>query len=282
MRILVFSPPWMSGGVKSLYSVCEWLDELGRARIMPFSEPRLASWFRHRCELYDYSYEPEVLIYPEVFQPNVPGKYHVCCALGKYAPVQPHANLVVCRSREIEEWVLAQNPRLSARRILPSINRGPFEYDGRRKNDTICYMTRRHKHPETAVQLREAYGDRLVEIVDRTEDEVAEILRSAKVFVWRGNESEGSPRPPKEALVAGCVVVGLQAEMTEALHINFGVRCATEAELVRMAGEALDMPMPSEKERSVVRDGREEKQDWLALFKSLGIGRGLFTRPTGR
>jgi len=55
--------------------------------------------------------------------------------------------------------------------------------------------------------MRERYGDRVVEIISRPEPEVAELLKSAKVFVCRGNDKEGSPRPPKEALVAGCVVV---------------------------------------------------------------------------
>jgi len=60
--------------------------------------------------------------------------------------------------------------------------------------------------------MRERYGDRVVEIISRPKPEVAELLKSAKVFVCRGDDKEGSPRPPKEALVAGCVVVVRDAE----------------------------------------------------------------------
>jgi hypothetical protein len=66
---IVFAPPFRSGGVKSLYLVCEALNEIGRSRIAPFPERKLASWFYHSCALYDNSYPPDVLVYPEVFQP---------------------------------------------------------------------------------------------------------------------------------------------------------------------------------------------------------------------
>lgn len=33
---IVFAPHFQAGGVKSLYSVCEWLKELGRSTIAPF------------------------------------------------------------------------------------------------------------------------------------------------------------------------------------------------------------------------------------------------------
>lgn len=271
MNSIVFAPPSQHGGVKSLYSVCEWLKDFGRSTIEPIYLPKLATWFKHDCELYDYSYSPDVLVYPEVYQPQVPGvKHHVCLALGKNGLVEPHADLTVCRSRGIVDWVKEQHPQMRATLILPSINRSVFEYDGRPKNETICYMTRPHKHPETATLLRNKYGNRVLEIVDFSETAVAEALKDSKVFVWRGIANEGSPRPPKEALVAGCIVVGLESDLKEECHINFGVRCSNVEELIEMAGEALKMPVPGYNERSVVRDSREEKQDLLALFKGLG------------
>jgi hypothetical protein len=268
---VVFSPPDQAGGVKSLYSVCEWLNDLGRSTIAPTSQPKLASWFEHPCELYDSSYPPDLLIYPEIYQPYFRWTFHICFALGKCAPIAPHANLVVCKSEAIREWVRGQHPRIPTALILPSIKRSVFEYDGRPKRDIICYMTRPHKHPDTARRLRAEYGDRVLEIVDYSEAEVAEVLRGAKVFVWRGNEKEGSPRPPKEALVAGCVVVGLESDLNESYHTNWGVRCATVDELIRMAGRALEMPTPTDEQRSVVRDSAEEKRDWMALLRRLNI-----------
>jgi hypothetical protein len=269
---IVFAPYFRAGGTKSLYSVCEWLNDVGRSRIVPFHGTILASWFNHSCEPYDYSYSPDIVIYPELYQPNLAGKqYNICFALGKYSPIEPHANLTVCRSYEILNWVKENHPNMPTILILPSINRSIFEYDGRSKKDIICYMTSPRKYPETACLLREKYGDKVMEIVKFSEAEVAEALKNAKVFVWRGNDKEGSPRPPKEALVAGCVVVGLESDLDEKYHTNFGLRCSTVDELIQMAGEALNMPIPNDEMRSVVRDGKEEKQDWLALLERLDI-----------
>ncbi|SRR6266404_562391 len=80
---IIFAPPLVYGGVKSLYSVCEWLGEFGRSTIVPFAEQRLAQWFDHNCQIYDDSYSADVLVYPEVFQPNLPGRFHLCFALGR-------------------------------------------------------------------------------------------------------------------------------------------------------------------------------------------------------
>jgi hypothetical protein len=263
---VVCAPPVRSGGVKSLYSVCEWLSRLGRSRIFPFWEAKLASWFDHRCKLYDGSYSPDVLIYPEVYQPYLNHvKYHVCFAVGKYRQVAAHADLTVCKSPDTVSWVKAQHPSMPTALIRPSIDRSVFAYDGRLKKDLICYMTTPRKHPETAELLRRRYADRFVEIIERSEREVAEILKDAKVFVWRGDEREGSPRPPKEALVAGCVVVGLKSDLNERYLTDWGVQCSTLDELLEMAGEALKMPMPTEEQRAVVRDKKEEMADWLRL-----------------
>jgi hypothetical protein len=275
---LVFAPAFQSGGVKSLYSVCEWLGELGQSTIAPFQQPRLASWFTHGCQLYDYSYSPEVLVYPEIYQPYVAGKFHICFALGKYAAIAAHADLVVCKSPEIQRWVKEQLPDIQTTLIAPSIDRAVFEYQGAPKQETICYMTRPHKYPETVEYLRRQYGDRVLEIKNFSETEVAQTLRSAKVFVWRGDEREGSPRPPKEALVAGCNVVGLKTDLHERYHTDFGIRCSSLGEVIQMAGEALRMPVPSVNVRSVVRDSSEEKRDWLALFRSLELRRASVSR----
>ena len=264
---ILFAPPWEGGGVKSLYTACEALDGLGRCRIAPFYAPKLASWFDHQCELYDYSYSPQLIVYPEVYQPRIPGRHHICFVLGKYAPVEAHADLVVCRSQGLLGWVREELPGQRALLLPPAIDRQVFEYDGREKQEIICYMTRPHKHPETAVQLKERYGMKVVEIIGRSQAEVAEILKSAKVFVWRGNDKEGSPRPPKEALVAGCVVVGLNSDLQADHHTDFGLRCETPEELLTAAGEALSMPIPSESERAVVRDVAEEKRDWVELVR---------------
>jgi hypothetical protein len=257
--------------VKSLYTACEALDRLGCCRIAPFHEPRLATWFEHSCRLYDESYAPDLIVHPEVYQPDRKAAFQICFVLGKWGEVCPHANLAVCRSDALTSWVEAHHPDMPTSVIRPAINRSVFEYDGRPKRDSICYMTRPHKHPETAKLLRERYGDKVVEIVSRSEAEVAEMLKSAKVFVCRGNDKEGSPRPPKEALVAGCVVVGLTSDLNAGFHTDFGLRCGSVEEMIDRCEEALGTSVPTLGERAVVRDSEDEKQDWAKLVASLGL-----------
>jgi hypothetical protein len=271
MKSLVFAPYYRAGGVKSLYRVCEWASAHGRSSIVPFLKPELVDWFAHDCQLYDHSYLPDLVIYPEVFQPRVPSAFQICYALGKHAPIETHADLVVCRARSIQEWVKDEWPDLETQLILPSIDRSIFEYDGRVKEDVICYMTHPEKFPETADLLRAKYGERVVEIVGRSEVEVADILKSAKVFVWRSNDRDSSPRPPKEALVAGCNVVGLASDLQERHHLDFGIGCTSVEDLLDAAGDALSRRMPTDAERSVVRDTSEECSEWTKLLLDLKL-----------
>ena len=88
----------------------------------------MAAWFDHRCQLYDGSYTPDVVVYPEVCQPHVDRvKYHVAFALGKYGSIEPHADVTVCKSPEIVAWVNAQHPGMRTVLIAPSIDRSIFE-----------------------------------------------------------------------------------------------------------------------------------------------------------
>nr|MDQ2868784.1 hypothetical protein [Verrucomicrobiota bacterium] len=119
------------------------------------------------------------------------------------------------------------------------------------------------------------YGERVVEVEHRSEAEVAGILRSSKVLVWRGSDKEGSPRPPKEALVAGCHVVGLAHDLDAAHGLDFGIRRDSLAEVIASAGEALRLPIPGEAERAVVRDSADERADWEALLRQLPLPSSL-------
>lgn len=80
----------------------------------------------------------------------------------------------------------------------------------------IAWMPRKNK--AIARQIREALEVRLprqhphctvewVEIHNRSQAEVAELLRSAHVFLATGFP-EGCPLPPLEAMASGCIVVG--------------------------------------------------------------------------
>jgi hypothetical protein len=185
---LVFAGNHQVGGIKSLYHACEALARIGRCTIMNYRSrsQEMAGWFHHPCKPCDFSYTPRAVLYPEVYQPRLPHvEHHVCLALGKYGQVKPHATLAVCKSPEIVSWVKTTNPSTPTVIVQPSIDRALFEYDGRPKRDIICYMSRVHKHPKTAQMLRERYGDKVVDIVGIPEAEVAQVLKAAKVFVWR-------------------------------------------------------------------------------------------------
>lgn len=269
-RSVVLAPRSRSGGVKSLYLACQALGRLGRSSVASFPQPGLVDWFAHACEAFDGSYAPDVLVYPEVFQPYVASvSLRICYALGKYTPIKAHADFTLCRSADIESWVKDQLPAMPTAVFEGSIDRAVFEYDGRPKRDWICCMPRAHKSPEVADLLRARYGARVVEIVGRREAEVAELLRSAKVFVWWGNDKEGSPRPPKEALVAGCVVVGLASDLHVRHATGFGLPCSSIGDVIERAGDALSFPIPSAVERAVVRDSRQEVEDWVDLIDRL-------------
>src|SRR4051812_14892610 len=125
---IVYAPPGDSGGVKSLYTLSDWLKGLGQSSIVPFDGNHLVNWFPHHCKIFDQTYQPHVVVYPEVYQPNLGDKYfHVCFALGKYGTIQPHADLVVCKTPDMYDWIKAQHAQLNVALVQPSINRSLFD-----------------------------------------------------------------------------------------------------------------------------------------------------------
>src|SRR5262249_41089666 len=173
---------------------------------------------------------------PEIFQPHLDGvRYQVCFAVGKYQSIADHADVTVCKSADTVSWVTAQYPRMATVLIAPSIDRSIFEYDGLTKKDLICYMTTPRKHPETA--------ERTAAPIRR------QVLRDPRSFRTRsGGDFEGRESlhlawqrsgrfapPPKEALVAGCLVVGLKSDLSDRYLTNFDTQCATVDEALGLA-----------------------------------------------
>ena len=147
---VICAPPGDIGGVKSLYHLCDWLDDCGHSSIIPFDGDHLVSWFAHDCKIFDETYTPQVLVYPEIFQPRFASSiFHICFALGRFKPISSHADLVVVKSPGMRDWVKQQLPETPVKLIRAGIMRAIFEYDGRPKRDLICYMTRSHKSPES-------------------------------------------------------------------------------------------------------------------------------------
>lgn len=86
-----------------------------------------------------------------------------------------------------------------------------FPYSGKKKPQ-ICYMPRKNSEDARQVinilQAKKLLdGFDLISIHGKPEQEVAQILSESLVFMSFGSP-EGSPMPPCEAMLCGCVVVG--------------------------------------------------------------------------
>jgi glycosyltransferase involved in cell wall biosynthesis len=102
-------------------------------------------------------------------------------------------------------------PDVDVWRIHNAINLDIFSA-GEEKKRQICFMPR--KHQEDALQvlailkLHGALRDfDIVPIADKTETEVAAIMRESMLFLSFGYP-EGCPLPPAEAMACGCLVIG--------------------------------------------------------------------------
>jgi hypothetical protein len=271
MDIAVIAPSIPgTGGVKSLYALAEFLNGEHNCGIIHYGPGGIADWFDHNAVEYDSicSTEPDLVIYPEDYQPLMGTMKHVCFALGTTKKIEYHADYVVCKSRETVEFAKEFIDSKKIKVIESSININKFKYDGREKKEQVAYMLKQHKHPEMAKLLYSKFGPKYVNIANKTEQEVAEILKDTKVFVWRGWDFEGSPRPPKEAYAAGCHVVGPTNDLSEMYGTDFGYKCNSEEHILNTAEMLLTEPV-IEPDLSLIRDGADEKQDWLDFISEI-------------
>ena len=274
MNIAVIAPSIPgTGGVKSLYALAGFLNGEHNCGISHYGPGDFADWFDHDAVEYasTWTTKPDLIIYPEDFQPRMKDVKNVCFALGTTKKIEPHADYVVCKASETVEFAKAYVDSKKIRVIESSIDINTFKYDGREKKEQVAYMLKQHKHPEMAKLLYAKFGPKYVNILDKTEQEVAEILKDSKVFVWRGWAFEGSPRPPKEAYVAGCHVVGPTNDLSELYGTDFGHKCVSEEDILKTAERLLTEPV-AEPDLSLIRDSKAEKQDWLDFISEIENG----------
>jgi hypothetical protein len=119
------------------------------------------------------------------------------------------ATLVV--SDDSNRYLSYAFPGLKVVKIHNSIDPHLFFFNENKK-PLISFMPR--KHMEDALQVinilkyRDAFGDfEIMPIADKTETEVAQILRESLIFLSFGYP-EGFSLPPAEAMACGCVVIG--------------------------------------------------------------------------
>ena len=121
------------------------------------------------------------------------------------------ATIVVSEdSRQYMHYVF---PNIKTFRIHNSIDPKLFSYQHEKKKQ-ICFMTRKLRHDVTQVvnilKYRNSLGDfKLIPIENKTEQEVAEIMKDSLIFLSFSYE-EGCPLPPMEAMMCGCLVIGYE------------------------------------------------------------------------
>lgn len=123
---------------------------------------------------------------------------------------------VVTISEDSQRYLKHAFPKLDVARITKSVNTSVFNYDNAKNKKLlrICYMPNRRKNIRDTVQIlsilriHKALGQfELVPIANKSESDVAAIMRSSLMYLSFSHQ-EGLPRPPMEAMLCHCLVVG--------------------------------------------------------------------------
>ncbi len=119
------------------------------------------------------------------------------------------ATMVV--SEDSQNYLKFAFPGIKIIRSYNSIDSSIFSYSANKKKQ-ICFMPRRNlidaRQIINILKFRNILKDfNVVEIENKTEKEVSEILKDSLIFLSLGYH-EGWPLPPAEAMSCGCVVVG--------------------------------------------------------------------------
>ncbi|MPT36250.1 MAG: glycosyltransferase family 1 protein [Flavobacterium sp.] len=127
----------------------------------------------------------------------------------QYADKNIIATIVV--SEDSKNYLSFAIPNIKLYRIRIGIDQNTFYYQPRKKKQ-IAFMPRKMK--EDIIQIfnilkyRNSLQDwLLVSIDNKTEQEVAQILRESHIFL-SFNHIEGFGLPPAEAMACGCIVIG--------------------------------------------------------------------------
>ncbi|WP_394676577.1 glycosyltransferase [uncultured Sphingobacterium sp.] len=118
---------------------------------------------------------------------------------------------VLTVSEDSQSYLKYVFPEISIHKLRLGINDKLFFYSKEKKKQ-ICFMPRKLSHDVAQVinVLRLKGLDNswnLVAIEDKTEKEVAQIMRESAIFL-SFNHREGFGLPPAEAMACGCIVVG--------------------------------------------------------------------------
>lgn len=118
-------------------------------------------------------------------------------------------------SENSKEYLSYAFPSAEVYRMRLGIQDTIFHF-GTKKKRQLCYMTRKLREDSTQIvsilkQRPSLEGWEFIAINDKTEEEVAQIMKES-VFFLSFNHREGFGLPPAEAMACGCYVIGYHGE----------------------------------------------------------------------
>jgi hypothetical protein len=294
--------PW--GGIKILYRHVDLLNSFGfHASILHSTPGFKCTWFINNTRITSTSevgLAPEdYLVIPEIYGRqinNMRGMRKVIFNQGCYntfrdygldqqeiiTPYTDHevlACLVV--SEDSASYLRYVFPNLRVFRIHNSIDPHTFVFQPQKKKQ-ISFMT--GKSPQDLVQvvnilkLRGYLHDfEFVPIENRTENEVADIMRDSLVFLSFGH-AEGFSLPPAEAMACGCLVIGYDGMGGKEYfkpEFSFPIEVGKIIEFVRTVEEVANvyrvdpaaLRVKSETASAFIREEYSVRREWRDLLQ---------------
>ena len=228
-----------SGGVKQLYRHVDVLNRHGfSAAILHKKAGFRCTWFANHTRVETYSRAIKAvmrdphsyLVFPEIYGPEIaeyaPGVKKVIFNQSGYYTFAGYsldprdlqtpyldrdlvATLVV--SDDTRDYLRYVFPQLNITRLRNGIDSALF-YPAGQKQPQIAFMTGKNDDDIAQVinilKFRGALAHyKLVPIANRTEAQVAAILRESAIFLHFSTQ-EGFALPPAEAMGCGCIVIG--------------------------------------------------------------------------
>ncbi|RKQ94101.1 glycosyl transferase family 1 [Solirubrobacter pauli] len=237
--VWMITPDWNkpSGGIRKQYHAVDVLNAAGHpAAVVHERRGFRCSWFEHATTIVaaaDVELGPrDVIVVPEIYWPSIrrlprgirqviynQNAYLTLDALAAAGPAaaaayvgNPDLGLVAVVSDENAEVLSHAFPDVPIARVRHSIDEALHHPGAEARPRRIAYMPRRRGEEARQVlellRLRGALqGWEVVPIEGRSETEVAELLRTCRIFLSL-SEREGFGLPPCEAIACGCLVVG--------------------------------------------------------------------------
>lgn len=226
-----------SGGVRVVYRAVDHLNEAGIGAVVVHEQTGFAcTWFEHATPVVCAAQAGprpgiDLLAIPEVYGPRLgdiaPGVrkvvfnqnayntfhgYEPVTPRGRTAYDHPEVSGAICVSDDNAAYLRYAFPDLDVRRITYQLDPALWFVRDAPRRRRLTYMPRKHSDQSLQVlnilSQRGALDDVEVMPLDRmSETAVAAAQREALAFLSFGYP-EGCPFPPKEAMAAGCLVIG--------------------------------------------------------------------------